>query len=75
MLLRRKQERRIVVLGALSDPISFYLFVAALNAIGFTWNPLEKRWNDMYAKLKAYYEKFGTTKVPTHYKEDATLVR
>ncbi|CAB9500500.1 Helicase associated domain [Seminavis robusta] len=46
---------------------------AALNAIGFTWNPLEKRWNDMYAKLKAYHEQFGTTKVPTHYKEDRTL--
>jgi Helicase associated domain len=46
---------------------------AALNAIGFTWNPLEKRWNDMFAKLQDYHQKFGTTKVPMNYKGDQTL--
>jgi Helicase associated domain len=45
---------------------------AALNAIGFNWNPQENRWNEQFEKLREYQRQFGSTKIPTNYK-DRTL--
>ena len=37
---------------------------ARLDRIGFVWDPQERRWAAMFAKLKAFRARFGHTNVP-----------
>eukprot|EP00536_Pseudo-nitzschia_multiseries_P019629 jgi/Psemu1/233029/e_gw1.5900.4.1 len=46
-----------------------------LNRIGFAWNALEEKWENMYQRLVAYKKKHNTTNVPRGYKEDPQLGR
>lgn len=40
------------------------------NLKGWSWNPLEDRWEKGYTELETYYAKHGTTFVPKGYKTD-----
>ena len=44
-----------------------------LESIGFVWDPLDKKWEDMFAKLKEYRQLHGDCLVPRGYKEDPAL--
>ena len=44
-----------------------------LDSIEFVWDPLDKKWEDMFAKLKEYRRQHGDCLVPKDYKEDPSL--
>jgi hypothetical protein len=48
---------------------------AALDAIGFDWNPLETAWQQQYQKLVKYKEEHGDCNVPEGWKKDPTLAK
>jgi len=41
-----------------------------LDDIGFVWEPLEGRWNEMYERLVHYKNQYGSTNVPKRYQID-----
>ena len=44
-----------------------------LNSIGFVWNLLNPSWNEMYERLVAYKDQYGSTCVPNRYEIDSQL--
>jgi len=46
-----------------------------LDDIGFVWDPLEARWNEMFDRLVQYKNEFGSTVVPKRYHLDPELGR
>jgi hypothetical protein len=44
-----------------------------LDVVGFDWNPWGSHWNEMYEKLRAYYEEHGHCQIPVTYPEDPAL--
>jgi hypothetical protein len=44
-----------------------------LDVLGFVWDPCGSHWNDMYTKLRAYYDKHGHCQIPISYQEDPVL--
>ena len=44
-----------------------------LNSIGFVWDPLDAKWTEMYERLVAYKEQYGSTCVPARYEIDRQL--
>lgn len=44
-----------------------------LDEIGFVWNPLDAAWEEMFASLVAYKQKYGDCKVPTGWRENPDL--
>lgn len=49
---------------ALLDPVQ----IDQLNSIGFDWSTTQERlWNEKYAELLAFFDKFGHSKVPKTY--------
>ena len=46
---------------------------AALDSIGFVWDPLEANWQNMFQQLEAYKQKHGHCNVPRKYPEDPAL--
>jgi len=49
--------------------------VDLLNELGFDWNPNHTNWMEMYNRLVAFKQKYGTTRINHHYKEDPKLGR
>jgi hypothetical protein len=49
--------------------------VDLLNELGFEWNPNHSDWVEMYNRLVAHKQKYGTTKVLQRWKEDPNLGR
>jgi hypothetical protein len=49
--------------------------IQKLQEIGFQWNVQEDKWHEQYRKLVEFQKKYGTTRVPTNYKEDPSLSR
>ena len=47
--------------------------ISRLEAIGFVWNPLDKQWEEMFAKLEEYSQKNGDCLVPRGYQKDPSL--
>jgi hypothetical protein len=46
-----------------------------LNAIGFIWDVLEKEWNDCFAALLKYKERYGHCNIPLSFAENPLLGR
>jgi hypothetical protein len=46
---------------------------AALDAIGFNWDPLSTVWNEMFQRLVKYKEEHGDCNVPRGWKKDPSL--
>eukprot|EP00978_Attheya_sp_CCMP212_P002082 scaffold4310_cov42-Attheya_sp.AAC.1 len=44
-----------------------------LDIVGFDWDPCGSHWNEMYAKLTTYYEKYGHCQIPVTYPDDPVL--
>jgi hypothetical protein len=44
-----------------------------LDVVGFDWDPCGSHWNEMYAKLRAYYEEHGHCQIPVNYPDDPVL--
>jgi hypothetical protein len=49
--------------------------VARLESIGFVWDALDRKWEEMFAKLEEYCRENGDCLVPRVYKEDPSLGR
>ena len=47
--------------------------IGLLNKIGFEWDPNEAKWQEQYAKLKAFRDEHGHCNVPKGYKADKKL--
>ncbi len=43
---------------------------AKLDSIGFDWDPIETRWNQMFQGLKGFKKKYGHCNVPARWKEN-----
>jgi hypothetical protein len=41
--------------------------------MGFVWDPVGAKWDDMFAELKAYEKRFGHCKVPYRWPENHKL--
>jgi hypothetical protein len=48
-------------------------WVARLDALGFTWDTVEARWEAQFAKLQNYKRKRGDCNVPLAWAEDLGL--
>lgn len=48
---------------------------AALNSIGFIWDPRDQLWEKNFQKLRHFYDKNGHCNVPISYKEDPAFGR
>ena len=48
--------------------------IQRLEALGFDWDPLTARWEEIYARLVAYKAQHGDCKVPREWKQDQPLV-
>ena len=46
-----------------------------LDAAGFPWKPGDRRWEEKFARLVKFKEKYGHTRVPRHWKGDGALGR
>lgn len=44
--------------------------IAKMEELGFSWDPLEEKWNQLYNLAKKYYEKYGDLLVPFSYEID-----
>jgi hypothetical protein len=44
-----------------------------LDVLGFVWDPCGSHWNNMYAKLSAYYDKYGHCQIPCNYADDPAM--
>ena len=47
--------------------------IIRLNSIGFVWNQQDAKWTEMYERLVAYREQYGSTCVPGRYEIDPQL--
>ncbi len=47
--------------------------IKRLEDKGFAWEPFEAQWEEMFAALKEYKEKYGDCFVPRHYRENTQL--
>lgn len=47
--------------------------IKKLEEVGFTWDPMEEQWNQMFIELCKYREINGTCNVPNRYKINRTL--
>jgi hypothetical protein len=63
-----QSQRRYYRNNALSDHR-----VNILNSIGFVWNTLDNRWDEMFQRLVAYKKQRGSTLVPAWYVVDPAL--
>ena len=46
-----------------------------MDAAGFPWEPVECRWEEQFARLREFRERFGHPQVPVKWKEDLKLGR
>jgi broad specificity polyphosphatase/5'/3'-nucleotidase SurE len=44
-----------------------------LDEVGFEWDPMEARWQEMFERLCKYSSQFGNTNVPKGHKKDPEL--
>jgi hypothetical protein len=49
--------------------------ITRLESIGFIWDPLDRQWEEMFAKLEQYRIEHGNCLVPNDYKEDPSIGR
>jgi hypothetical protein len=63
-------QRRLYKFGRLSSER-----VQRLTALGFEWDPLTAAWEEMFAHLVRYKERFGHCNVPAKWPEDQQLRR
>lgn len=47
--------------------------IETLNEIGFVWDVFNEAWNNMYARLLGYKERYGNVNVPRGYEADPEL--
>lgn len=47
--------------------------IRRLNEVGFVWDPNEAAWEEMFAELKKYKQKYGDTLVPQYYEDNPKL--
>ena len=47
--------------------------IELLDSVSFTWNVYDEAWNNMFARLLTYKERYGNTNVPRGYEEDVEL--
>jgi hypothetical protein len=49
--------------------------IAALDALGFVWDPLDTRWQEMYQELVEYRKQYGNCNVPYLWRPNPKLAK